>query len=142
MPNQFADPLPGGEENAALLPRRLIFGDPERSIVRISPDGTRIAFRAPVDGVLNLWVAPIDAIEQARPVTRVTDRNLGPWVVWMRDNRNVLFFREAAGDENWRAWRADLETGDVRPLTPGPRGDLLHPAKLPPFSQRIAYRAQ
>jgi hypothetical protein len=58
MPNQSDDPMQGGEENAALLPRRLIFGDPERSIVRISPDGTRIAFRAPVDGVLNLWVAP------------------------------------------------------------------------------------
>jgi len=110
----------GEEENAALLPRRLIFGDPERSIVRISPDGTRIAFRAPVDGVLNLWVAPLDRIEQARPVTRVTDRNLGPWIVWMRDNRHVVFFREAAGDENWRAWRVDLETGDVWPLTPGP----------------------
>jgi hypothetical protein len=31
----------------------------------------------------------------------------------MRDNRHVVFFREAAGDENWRAWCADLETGDV-----------------------------
>jgi hypothetical protein len=120
MPNQSAGPMGGGEENAALLPRRLIFGDPERSIVRISPDGTRIAFRAPVDGVLNLWVAPLDRIEQARPITRVTDRNLGPWIVWMRDNRHVVFFREAAGDENWRAWRTDLETGDVRALTPGP----------------------
>jgi dipeptidyl aminopeptidase/acylaminoacyl peptidase len=120
MPNQSADPTLGGEENAALLPRRLIFADPERSVVRISPDGTRIAFRAPVGGVLNLWVAPLDAIEQARPVTRVTDRNLGPWVVWMRDNRHIVFFRDAAGDENWRAWRADVETGDLRPLTPGP----------------------
>jgi dipeptidyl aminopeptidase/acylaminoacyl peptidase len=110
----------GGEENAALFPRRVIFGDPERSIVRISPDGTRVAFRAPVDGVLNLWVAPLDRIEEASPVTSVTDRNLGPWIVWMRDNRHVVFFREAAGDENWRAWRIDLETGDVRPLTPGP----------------------
>jgi dipeptidyl aminopeptidase/acylaminoacyl peptidase len=88
--------------------------------VRISPDGTRIAFRAPVDGVLNLWIAPIDQIGEARPVTAVTDRNLGPWIVWMRDNRHVVFFREAAGDENWRAWRVDLDTGDVRPLTPGP----------------------
>jgi dipeptidyl aminopeptidase/acylaminoacyl peptidase len=120
MPNQSADPMRGGEENAALLPRRLIFADPERSVVRISPDGTRIAFRAPVDGVLNLWVAPLDRIEQARPVTTVTDRNLGPWVVWMQDNRHIVFFREAAGDENWRAWRVDLETGDVRALTPGP----------------------
>ena len=57
MPNQSVAPQRVGEENLGLLPRRLIFGDPERSIVRISPDGTRIAFRAPVDGVLNLWVA-------------------------------------------------------------------------------------
>ena len=84
MPNQSADPMRAGEQSTGLLPRRLIFGDPERSIVRISPDGTRIAFRAPVDGVLNLWIAPIDAIEEARPVTTVTDRNLGPWIVWMR----------------------------------------------------------
>jgi dipeptidyl aminopeptidase/acylaminoacyl peptidase len=109
-----------GTENTGLLGRRLIFGDPERSIVRISPDGTRIAFRAPVDGVLNLWISPIDRIEDAHPVTAVTDRNLGPWILWMHDNRHVVFFREAAGDENWRAWRADLATGDLRPLTPGP----------------------
>jgi Tol biopolymer transport system component len=100
MPNQSAGPMGSREQNAALLPRRLIFGDPERSIVRISPDGTRIALRAPVDGVLNLWVAPIDRIGDARPVTSVTDRNLGAALVWMRDNRHVVFFREAAGDEN------------------------------------------
>jgi dipeptidyl aminopeptidase/acylaminoacyl peptidase len=120
MPNQSADPMRVGGENTSLLRRRLIFADPERSIVRISRDGTRIALRAPVDGVLNLWVAPLDRIDEARPVTAVTDRNLGPWILWMHDNRHVVFFREAAGDENWRAWRVDLETGDVRPLTPGP----------------------
>ena len=120
MPNQSAPSLPAGDRSPRLLPRSLIFGDPERSIVRISHDGTQIAFRAPVDGVLNLWIAPIDRIDEARPVTAATDRNLGPWIVWMRDNRHVVFFREAAGDENWRAWRVDLETGDVRPLTPGP----------------------
>ncbi len=120
MPNQSAPPVRAGDESPSLLPRRLIFRDPERSIVRISPDSTRIAFRAPLDGVLNLWVAPIDRISDAQSVSAVTDRNLGPWIVWMRDNRHVVFFREEAGDENWRAWRADLETGDVRPLTPGP----------------------
>jgi dipeptidyl aminopeptidase/acylaminoacyl peptidase len=120
MPNQSADPARVGDDNIGLLRRRLIFADPERSIVRISRDGTRIAFRAAVDGVLNLWVAPLDRIDEARPVTAVTDRNIGPWIVWMHDNRHIVFFRETAGDENWRAWRVDLETGDVRPLTPGP----------------------
>ena len=120
MPNQSADPGRVEEQNIGLLRRRLIFADPERSVVRISRDGTRVAFRAPVDGVLNLWVAPIDRFGEARPVTAITDRNLGPWIVWMHDNRHVVFFREAAGDENWRAWRVDLQTGDVRALTPGP----------------------
>jgi hypothetical protein len=46
--------------------------------------------------------------------------NLGPWILWMHDNRHVVFFREMAGDENWRAWRVDLQTGEVRVLTPGP----------------------
>ena len=107
-------------ETAALLARRVIFADPERIIVRISPDGTRIAFLAPLEGVLNLWVAPLADVGAAHPLTQVTDRNLGNWVVWMHDSRHVVFFREQGGDENWRAWRVDLATGDVRPLTPGP----------------------
>jgi dipeptidyl aminopeptidase/acylaminoacyl peptidase len=86
--------------------------------VRISHDGTRIAFLAPVDGVLNLWVGPIERIEDARPITKATDRNLGPWIVWMHDNQHVLFFRDKAGDENWCTWVIDLESGDVRALTP------------------------
>jgi hypothetical protein len=60
MVDQSVVPQRVGQENPGLLRRRLIFGDPERSIVCISPDGMRIAFRAAVDGVLNLWLAPIE----------------------------------------------------------------------------------
>jgi dipeptidyl aminopeptidase/acylaminoacyl peptidase len=106
------------DHHVDLLPRRLIFGNPERTIVRISRDGTRIAFLAPVDGVLNLWVGPVEHIEDARPLTKATDRNLGPWIVWMHDNRHILFFRDKAGDENWCTWAIELESGNVRALTP------------------------
>jgi dipeptidyl aminopeptidase/acylaminoacyl peptidase len=106
------------DQHKDLLPRRLIFGNPERTIARISHDGTRIAFLAPVDGILNLWVGPIDRTEDARPVTKATDRNLGPWIVWMHDNQHVLFFRDKAGEENWCAWAIGLDSGDVRALTP------------------------
>ncbi|HEV3184889.1 MAG TPA: S9 family peptidase [Xanthobacteraceae bacterium] len=103
-----------------LIPRRLLFGDPERSIVRISPDGRRIAFLAPLDGVLNVWIAPLDAPGEARPLTRVTDRNVGPALLWLHNNRHIVYFREHAGDENWQAHRVDVETGAGIPLTPGP----------------------
>lgn len=108
------------ETAVPLLPRLLLFADADRSVVRISPDGLRLAFLAPLAGVLNLWVGPIGDVTKARPFTRVTDRNLGPWLVWLHDNRHVVFFREQGGDENWQTHRVDLETGDVLPLTPGP----------------------
>ena len=59
-----------------LIPRKTLFGNPERADVRISHDGTRISYLAPVDGVLNVWVAPVDAIQDARPVTQDTDRGI------------------------------------------------------------------
>jgi dipeptidyl aminopeptidase/acylaminoacyl peptidase len=108
-----------------LIARRVLFGDLDRSSPRISPDGRRIAFLSPLDGVLNLWVGPLDDVARARPVTRVTDRSMGPQIVWLHDNRHVVFFRERGGDENWQAHRVDLHTGDVRALAPGP-GVLSH----------------
>jgi hypothetical protein len=102
------------------IPRRLLFGDPERAIARISPDGRRLAFLAPVEGVLNVWVGPIDAPADAKPLTRVADRDLGPALVWLHNNRHVVYFRELGGDENWQAHRVDVETGVSIALTPGP----------------------
>ena len=104
----------------APIPRRVLFGDPERSIARISPDGRRVAFLAAVDGILNVWVGPIDNPGAARPLTRVTDRNLGPWLTWLHNNRHVVYFRERGGDENWQAHRVDVETGASITLTPAP----------------------
>ena len=97
-----------GGSNGALIPRRLLFADPGRSAARISPDGKRVAFLAPLDGLLNLWVCPIDDVGNARPLTRVTDRDLGPWILWLHNNRHVVFFRERDGDENWQTHRVDV----------------------------------
>src|SRR6266508_3620908 len=110
----------GAKAAMPLIPRSLLFADPDRSVVRISPDGTRIDFQETDDGMINLWVSPIKNVKKARPFTRVTDRALGPWLVWLPNNRHVVFFREQGGDENWQAHRVDLETGDILPLTPGP----------------------
>ena len=103
-----------------LIPRRLLFAAPERTWVTISPDGTKIAFLAPLDGVQNVWLAPLADPAAARPLTRVTDRDVLNRLWWPHDNRHVVFFREQGGDENWQTHRVDIETGDIRALTPGP----------------------
>jgi acetyl esterase/lipase len=103
-----------------LIPRRLLFDAPQRTWATISPDGKRLAFLAPVDGVQNVWLAPLHDLDAAKPLTRVTDRDVMNKLVWPHDNRHVVFFREQGGDENWQAHRIDVESGDIRPLTPGP----------------------
>lgn len=42
--------------DATFIPLEVLFGNPERSMARVSPDGSQVAFLAPVDGVLNVWV--------------------------------------------------------------------------------------
>jgi dipeptidyl aminopeptidase/acylaminoacyl peptidase len=106
---------------AELIPRRVLFGNPERVSPRISPDGTRLAWIAPAGGVLNVWVAPAGAggvdWEQARVVTDDTDRGIRTFV-WAHDGRHVLYPQDTGGDENWRLHDVDLETMQRRDLTP------------------------
>jgi hypothetical protein len=42
-----------------LIPRDVLFGNPERMAPAVSPDGARLAHVAPADGILNVWVGPL-----------------------------------------------------------------------------------
>ena len=105
----------------SLVPRETFFGDPDVAWAQLSFDGASVAYVAPVDGVRNLWVAPVGDLGAARPLTRVTDRPISSFFQWAYTNRHVVFFQERDGDENWRASSVDLRDGTVVPLTP-PRG--------------------
>src|SRR5262245_46268317 len=101
-----------------LLPRELLFGDPDVTWARLSPEGTFIAYVAPVDGVRNLWLAPVGDVQAARPITRVTGRPIGGYFRWAFTERHIVFFQDRAGDENWRASSVDITDGRIVPLTP------------------------
>jgi dipeptidyl aminopeptidase/acylaminoacyl peptidase len=101
-----------------LIPRRLFFGNPDCNGVRVSHDGKNLAYLAPLNGVENLWLAPVDHPQSGRPLTQVTDRNLGSYFAWAHTNRHVVYFQERDGDENWRASSIDIDTGAIVKLTP------------------------
>ena len=93
----------------------------------ISPDGSLISWIAPLDGISNLYVAPVDDIAAARPVTRFTEgglrgTNVSGTVIyrWHYDSRRVIFPMDYDGDENWDIHIVDVETGEERNLTPVP----------------------
>ena len=104
-------------QESELIPRKTLFGNPERTEVRISHDGERISYLAPVDGVMNVFVAPVDAIEDARPVTQDTDRGISIYF-WTYNSDYLLYVQDRGGDENWHVYAVDLETEETRDLTP------------------------
>jgi dipeptidyl aminopeptidase/acylaminoacyl peptidase len=99
-----------------LVPRHLLFGNPAKTRGTVSPDGSRIAFLAPVDGVLNVWVGDASSANAA-PVTDDRDRGIRSYF-WAHDNRHLLYVQDQGGDENWRLYSVNLPTGAVTDLTP------------------------
>jgi dipeptidyl aminopeptidase/acylaminoacyl peptidase len=105
-----------------LIPLTVLFGNPERVSPRISPDGSQLAWIAPHQGVLNVWVAPASPetgldLASARVVTHDDDRGIRQFG-WTHDGRHLLYLQDAAGDENWRLHDVDLQTMAHRDLTP------------------------
>ena len=113
-----ARPDTGDSLNAVtdLIPRTVLFGNPERSSASISPDGQRLAYLAPVDGLMNLWVGDLGAANFA-PVSGDRDRPIRQYF-WAHDNRHLVYLQDIGGDENWRVHVIDLETGNTRDDTP------------------------
>ncbi|MDH3290368.1 MAG: S9 family peptidase [Gemmatimonadota bacterium] len=99
-----------------LIPRSVIFGNPEKADPQVSPDGSHLAYLAPLDGVLNVWVGDITG-EEFRPITHDTDRGIRAYF-WAHDAKHVLYLQDAGGDENWRLHKVALKTGTVDDLTP------------------------
>ncbi|WP_455368706.1 alpha/beta fold hydrolase [[Eubacterium] cellulosolvens] len=100
-----------------LIPRKVLFGNPDRITVRLSPDGTKISFLAPVNDVLNVWVGPIEDPMSARPVTKDTDRGINRYF-WSYTNEHIIYIQDKAGEENWRIYSVNVGTNITKDLTP------------------------
>jgi dipeptidyl aminopeptidase/acylaminoacyl peptidase len=103
-----------------IIPREVLFGNPEGSQPRLSPDGGRLAYLAPVDGVLNVWVGPAGSPiggEDFRPVTDDRKRGIRLYL-WAEDNEHLVYLQDEGGDENWRLYATDPGKGETRDLTP------------------------
>ena len=100
-----------------LIPREVLFGNPEIISVSLSPDGRWISYLAPDKGVLNIWVQELDGSLPARVITQQRDRPHRP-AVWTADGRYLISSRDDAGDENTVLVRIDPSTGKTKDLTP------------------------
>jgi dipeptidyl aminopeptidase/acylaminoacyl peptidase len=106
-----------GPDDVPLIPRAKFFGNPEKARARLSPDGKRLAFVAPVEGVLNVWVSPDDDPAKAKPVTSDKHRGIFSYF-WAYTSQHILYTQDKNGDEDDHVYSVNLDTGEIKDLTP------------------------
>ena len=101
----------------SLIPRQVIFGNPDKASLKISPNHQMISFLAPVNDVLNVWVAPLDKPGDAVAVTKDTLRGIRTYF-WAYNNEQIIYIQDLGGDENWQVHAVNVETKEDKNLTP------------------------
>ncbi|MEP0191607.1 MAG: S9 family peptidase [Erythrobacter sp.] len=104
-------------EDAPLIPREALFGNPSKAQGRVSPDGQWLSWLAPKDGVLNIWIAPRDDLSAAKVITSSTDRPIRDHF-WSPDGKSVGYIQDKGGDENFLLYMIDIASGEEKLLTP------------------------
>jgi len=104
-------------QDTKLIARKDIFGNPTRTAPQLSPDGKHIAFIAPQNGVLNVWVAPSSNVDAAKVITNDTKRGIRNYF-WAKNSTHILYTQDTGGDENWRVYLTDIATAKTTALSP------------------------
>jgi dipeptidyl aminopeptidase/acylaminoacyl peptidase len=104
-------------DDTPLIPRAKFFGNPEKARARISHDGKRLAYIAPVEGVLNVWVSTDDNPKNAKAITFDKHRGVTNYM-WAYTNQHILYTQDKNGDEDNHVYAIDLESGKITDLTP------------------------
>ena len=107
---------PLGADLPPLVPRAVLLEESQRGNPVLSPDGKKIAYCAPLNGVQNIWVKTVGKDDDLA----VTDAAQGgiDYCHWQADSRHVLYFKDESGDENTHLFQTDIRTLRTRDLTP------------------------
>jgi dipeptidyl aminopeptidase/acylaminoacyl peptidase len=100
-----------------LIPREVLFGNPERAQPQLSPDGIYMTYLAPDDrNVLQVWLKTVGQADD-RQLTQDQKRGIRSYV-WTYDGEQLIYSQDADGDENFHLYAVNIQTNIVRDLTP------------------------
>ena len=100
-----------------LIPREILFGNPERVSPKLSPNGEYIAYIAPDEkDILQVWLRTPEQ-EDARKLTDDQKRGIRAFF-WTYNPEQLIYLQDADGDENFHLYAVDIHHNIVRDLTP------------------------
>jgi len=104
------------QERTPLIPREVLFSTPERSDPKISPDGSLVAYLAPYEKVLNVWI--YDLREKTYRVLTQEKGGGISFFTWAPDGHAILFRQDQGGKTDGHLQEIDLAGGPAKDLTP------------------------
>lgn len=98
---------------ASVLPLEDFFRNVESSFYMLSPDGKHIAYAAPYERRMNVFVMSVETKEPVR-ITSETERDIAGYF-WGNNNR-ILFLKDVKGDENYQLHGVNIDGTNALPL--------------------------
>jgi dipeptidyl aminopeptidase/acylaminoacyl peptidase len=100
-----------------LIPREILFGNPERNNPQISPNGKYLSYIAPdKNNVRQLWLRTFGAHDD-RQLTHEKTHGIRHYT-WTYAPGKLIYAQDSAGDENWQIHLIDTHSGAIKNLTP------------------------
>lgn len=111
---------------ASLIPREILFGNPEKTSPQLSPDGKYLAYIAPDEkNVLQVWLRTIG---QEDDQILTVDKKRGIRIFfWTYNADQLIYMQDSDGDENFHLHLVNIHSKIVRDLTPfqGVKAELV-----------------
>ncbi|NBX78086.1 S9 family peptidase [bacterium] len=99
------------------IPLEILFGNPEKTQVKTSPNGQFISFlKSDTQNILNVWIQKKGSTQEIQ-ITHDTQRSIRRYL-WSFDNQHILYFQDTLGDENFKLYKTNIFTQQTTCLTP------------------------
>ena len=98
-----------------MIPLEDFFKNPQVKSYSISPNGKYLAYLAPYESRMNIFVHPVGQPEATKRLTNQTDRDIAGF--FWKENDTLLFIRDFGGDENFHIFRVSVDGTGEKDLT-------------------------
>jgi dipeptidyl aminopeptidase/acylaminoacyl peptidase len=102
-----------------LIPREILFNSSTKRDFKKSPDGKKLSYIAPVNGVMNIWVGDISQ-DNAKPIAGDTSNGVS-YYFWAYNNKHIIFTQDMKTNENYHLYTVNIQTGEIKDHTSSER---------------------
>lgn len=119
-----------------LIPRQILFENPERTYPHISPDGKYLSYMASdKNNVLQIWIRTLGQQDDWQ-VTANKNNSIYDYF-WAYNGKQLIYLEDFEGNENYQLYSVNIHTKEIVNLTPFKNVKAQIIALAPKFANQI-----